>query len=120
MKRNKEEEIEAARMDFIKTVSLLYPEKALDMRLVETTGAYWHGFRCGMLLMHDQFPVKGKEKPYYEAEMRLATASVRNAEMYASNRYTIHYRNHEYSKSGKLTKVEAYFVKEVRKFEEVK
>lgn len=115
-----EKKPEAARADFIRAVSMLYPEEAIDMRQVESSAAYWHGFRLGLEFMRDHFPVKGKEKPYYEAEMRLATDSIRNAEMYASGRYEICYRNHERTKSGKLTKVEAYFAKRTVRIEEIK
>ncbi|MCR5366517.1 MAG: hypothetical protein K6E67_10295 [Prevotella sp.] len=88
-------------------------EKPLKVHLEKLIhySAYYQGVRKGLTaaLSIIEHPPKGEERIYMEAEFRLYTSSLRNAQLWDDG-MQIRYRNWEKDKKGKLTKCEAYFV----------
>lgn len=105
---------EAEEFEVLRKMAAAMPIK-LDMRKLATYSAYLQGARVALLAFVDEFPqiFKGKEAVYNKAVVELATASLRNVDLFLSKEYEIHFRNHEHNKSGKCVKCEAYFAERV-------
>lgn len=105
---------ETEEFDVLRKMAAAMPIK-LNMRKLVTYSAYLQGARMALLAFADEFPqiFKGKEAVYNKAVVELATASLRNVDLFLSKEYEIHFRNHEHNKQGKCVKCEAYFAERV-------
>lgn len=86
-------------------------------------GAYLDGARAMFNRLRDDTRgkinlsgVKGKEGTIYDAAiLELIASDKHHMHMYLEHRYEIQFRNHQRDKKGRLTSVEAHFVKVVQR-----
>lgn len=92
----------------------------LNLTNVRYFSAYYSGARNALELVKTAFLplMKGDEKVYTEAILRLATSSMDKARMLIDE-YPIIYKNHERDKKGKLIRCDAVFARKVVKMEEL-
>lgn len=120
MTREKEDKLIEQAQDILER--RLAVEKPLKVNLQNLIhySAYYQGLRKGLTtaLSIIQNPRKGEDRIYLEAEFRLCSSSLRNAQLWDDGT-PIRYRNWENDKKGKLTKAEAYFVERVTVTKEI-
>lgn len=94
----------------------------IDLRRLQDYSAYLQGARKAVMLMQKQFPElsKGKEAVYNKAILSLITNSLRNTDLWLSEKYEIRFRNHKRNKKDKLLSCEAYFGTVMSYIQEVK
>ncbi len=98
-------------MDAMRNASL-----KIDLRKVQTFGAYLAGARAAFMLFtrewNASWPTR-KERPYLEAEWRLILSSKKAMYEWLLRHTPIRYRNHVEDKRGHLVRVDAYFAEEL-------
>lgn len=121
MSREQEDKIIRQAQDILERRMAVEKEIKVNFQNVVFASAYYQGFLRGLMRAKAYFekPVKGEDRIYELAELKLYTSSLRNAELYAEDT-PIRYRNWEKDKKGRLIKCEAYFVEYKTSVVEVK
>lgn len=119
--KNNNRRDEAAKLDEFRRLAATL-DYSHNKHQLATYSAYLQGARTALLAFADEFPqiFKGKEAVYNKAIVKLATASLRNVDLYLSKECEIHFRDHECDKKGKCIMCEAYFAQRVTVSKEVK
>ena len=87
----------------------------VDVRKLYAYSAYLQGAMAAILTFCEEFPqiFGGKDAAYNKAVVELATASLRNTDLFLTKEHEIRFRNHVKDKKGKCVKCEAYFADRV-------
>lgn len=121
MTKEKEDQIIQQAQDILERRLAVEKPLKVDLHKIAHYSAYYQGLRDGLYAAHSLLlhPIKGEERVYMEAEYRLYSSSLRNAQLY-SDGVPIRYRNWEKDKKGHVVKCEAYFAERVMVTREIK